>query len=133
MFIQSDWISGDPNFFCLWLVVRKVTDVVNFDNQHLDLVSIYAPNFNPVLVVLFLPRKRSNTNCMTSFSVRSTYFNYHDISWNNYITILLKPKWCFENDNAPLKMMSSHCFLQKWTVEPFSVCLPFCHPIKSWH
>ena len=43
MFIQSDWISGDPNFFCLWLVVRKVTDVVNFDNQHLDIVSIYAP------------------------------------------------------------------------------------------
>jgi hypothetical protein len=61
MFIQSDWISGDPNFFCLWLVVRKVTDVVNLDNQHLDIVSIYAPNFNPVLVVLFLPPKRSNT------------------------------------------------------------------------
>ena len=62
MFIQSDWISGDPNFFCLWLVVRKVTDVVNFDNQHLDIVSIYyAPNFNPVLVVLFLPPKRANT------------------------------------------------------------------------
>ena len=71
MFIQSDWISGDPNFFCLWLVVRKVTDVVNFDNQHLDIVSIYAPNFNPVLVVLFSTTKAFQHNWLTSFSVRS--------------------------------------------------------------
>ena len=72
MFIQSDWISGDPNFFCLWLVVRKVIDVINFDDQHLDIVSIYALNFNTVPCCYLSTTKAFQHNCLTSFSVKST-------------------------------------------------------------